>query len=860
MFLSLILASCSESGQVDVELTVTPNTIARGQSLEVRLVSDTQLDSSSPDISIEPMDGFSFHGLQKIDAYTVTFQLSAGVTAPLGKRIVSLDAGKTQGIAEITITPAVPDTDSDTDSNTSVDSGNDTTSDGVDTSSDSAVLQPTVELRPESVFVGQTKTFSLFGTNTHFSASTEISFPEGAGLVVLSKEYLGVTSDGEQLSFELEASASATVGNIIGTVTSPVGDGMETAYFSIEIFPAPTLVLGPSSGVQGEDVTVSLHGFNTHFQAEAPATLVLIEPAAQGVSINLDSIYGITDMETTVFISDDAVPGAYTISATTQLDDEDEVVTAVFTVEEAAVVDTDTEDTDTENASSCNDFEVVPSALPIGTYAKGIRLEASGAVEWITYDKSVTLEGENEHMYLAGLDVVAESKCYASTNQDMSCSLNVGLQAVPGDYEIQVTSGGATYCGTLTIVADDIGDIEIPTDELPTYNSYSGTLDAETNVSDFYAFTVDPGTTAIFHAYSLDRTTMDPVLRLINEVGDDWFVFEDDETPLGIDARMVHYFAEGGSYFLEVGPKLSDNEGDYRLYTYLLTHGNTVLEAAGDNDSFATAQTIADPVGTVVHAAAETTIDMDYYYFETTTPVAIDVVARRLSWVEGAFTNTWITLYDDTETFVDEEGNFLETPSTADPRMFVTEPGNYYLTVEAEDETSGFYALNIRPLVVINEINNTVGTTNPWVELTGPIAYNLTGFELCTFDGDGNEIDAATPCVDLSDLTLNSSGYLALYADDFVSTSLMLPEGAGAVSLLYQGTVMDKVQYGTIGANALAEGTPAEVGTYRTIGRAAGVDSNNNKLDFVYMASPTPGLPNDRTFQSAIPLYGEPAL
>jgi hypothetical protein len=71
--------------------------------------------------------------------------------------------------------------------------------------------------------------------------------------------------------------------------------------------------------------------------------------------------------------------------------------------------------------------------------------------------------------------------------------------------------------------------------------------------------------------------------------------------------------------------------------------------------------------------------------------------------------------------------------------------------------------------------------------------------------------------------------------------------------------VMDKVQYGEIGNDVLAEGIPAEVGTTRAIGRAATVDSNNNKLDFVYMATSSPGMPNDRTYQSAIPLYGEPA-
>ena len=858
----LMLSGCSKSSEIKVGLIALPATVARGDSVVVQLVSNRQLDKGAPKVSVEPGDGVLYSEFQRVSDTLVSFRLVVDNMAPVGKRIVSLKLGNTVGNCELMVIDKVDVADTDvtaTDDVQVVDTAS-ATSPAVD--SQTSLAQPQVELRGGTIMTGETKELSLFGVNTHFSNQSVVSFPDGSGLTVVSVNYMGTTlTDGEQLSFLLAADPRATIGNLIGTVQSPVGAELETAYFSIEVVPAPTLRVQPSSGYPEETLVVALQGMRTHFQGEAPATLVLVEPANQGVSINLDAVNSETEMTATVYISESAAPGEYRITASTPLEFEGtETVSATFTVNgDNGDTSGPSVDTDTAVVDHCNDFTVSPGVISVGSFDRILQLDASADVNWISYDKAISLVGENAHLYLGELSQTPEEKCYVSTSHDISCALNVGLSATPGEYEIHVTSGGVTTCGTLTVIGDDIAKIEIPTEYLPTYNMYTGTLDAATNASDFYGFSADAGTTAVFHAYSLNRTTMDPILRLINASGDSWVTFDDDETPLGIDARMVFHFAESGDCYLEVGPKLSDNEGDYQLYTYLLTHGNVTFEDAAANDSFETAQTIAAPMGAVVHATMSSSEDVDYYFFETTGPSTIQVVARRLDLRDDGFADTRITLYDTDQLELDAGSSWYEIPSTADPRLFVATAGSYYLKVEAEENTSGFYALNIRPFLVINELDNTANNADPWVELQGDYNLDLTGYELCTFDGDGNEIDSSVPCADLSGFTTDADGYVAIYASDFISSTLMLPEGPGAVSLLYQGTVMDKVQYGVVGSNTLAEGSPAEVGSQRAIGRGAGVDSNNNKLDFIYMATPSPGMPNDRTYQSAIPLYGEPA-
>ncbi|MCP4591605.1 MAG: hypothetical protein GY842_12765, partial [bacterium] len=180
--------------------------------------------------------------------------------------------------------------------------------------------------------------------------------------------------------------------------------------------------------------------------------------------------------------------------------------------------------------------------------------------------------------------------------------------------------------------------------------------------------------------------------------------------------------------------------------------------------------------------------------------------------------------------------------------------------VAAEESTSGFYALNVRPRVVINEVGNRKISSDPFVELLGPDGFNLSNHQLCTYGPDGGPVDTDDPCVWLDGKETNAGGYFVLRDSDLDDAeTLNLPlDQPGAVVLLDNGKVVDKVQYGAIGTGTHAEGDPAEVGTRRTIGRGAGVDTNDNWFDFIYMGDRSPGMPNDRTCQAAVPPYMEP--
>ncbi|MBN2525466.1 MAG: hypothetical protein JXR76_03670 [Deltaproteobacteria bacterium] len=861
LLVSVVFAfGCSEKpSEVEMEIAATPSRAARGQTITVAVVSSGLSNKGLPVITISPRDGLSLSPLRKTGPLRIEFDLTVHPNAPLGNRVLSVKLGDAHGDCEFSIDAEVAgNTDSNPDTETGTDGVPGSTDIGTATDSGADLLRPILDVRPSTLFTGKVSEVSIFGTNTHFSASSTVSFPAGSGLVVEKVEYLGATlTDGEQLSLAVRTDSAASVGSIIGTVQSPVNTDVETANFTIEVIASPGIDVFPSTGLVGESTVITINGNRTHFQTEPPATLLLIEPSAKGVSINLDAISNQNEMVATVYASNAALVGEYTITATTTVDYEQEVVSAVFTVKDkTSDTDSGEEDSNTDDADTCNDFKVIPSAIPIGSFNKTVRFEAAAGVAW-SEDRAISFSNKNGHLYLDSPQKTPATRCILNTSTDISCPLTAGVLATPGDYAIHVESGGKDSCGMLTIAADDIEPIVIPAEPLPNKIIKAGELSPGTNVSDFYSFSASEGTTAVFHAYSLERSTMDPVLRLIDGAGDNWIAFEDDETPMGIDARLVYHFSETADYFIEVGPKLSSNEGPYQLYVHQLTHGNIRYETETGNDAFETAQTIDDPMGAVVYATAETETDVDYYYFETKGPATINIVARRLAQIDDAFADTRITLYNAAQIELDSNSAWYEMPSTGDPRLFVAEAGSYYIKVEAEAQTSGFYALNVRSYLVINEIDNRTGIGDPWVELQGAYNVDLADYELCTFNRFLEPIDSETPCISLEGFSTDADGYVAIFATDFAGDTMMLPEGIGAVQLLHEGSVMDQVQFGTDGINTLVEDEASDVGMVRVIGRAAGVNSNNNKKDFMYMASPTPGMPNDRNYPSAVPLYGE---
>lgn len=702
---------------------------------------------------------------------------------------------------------------------------------------------PSMTVSPTQGNQGEVVAVQLIGANTSFATTGSLVEIEHATDDAASGVQIDVTNIVPPSLIEADVTIAEDGTPGAWTISVTTGDELVNAAFTVnEVVLSPSLIAVPSEGWGGDSLTVELFGTDTSFvdgttslasdSTDLAITGYVVDDVAQQITAQVE-------------IAPDAIEQFVLLTATTG----EEVVGADFTVH-AAIVD-------------CNDFTFEPAELSIGRFGKSLLLERSDS-GWIMGESVVSIVGEPAHMRFGNVGDAPEDRCYVSTGFHITCGATVGVYATPGTYQVTVTTGAEVLCGQLTIVADDIGTASAPGGGLPGYLTYLGAIDATGgDRSDFYEVDVVAGDALIFHAYSLDRDTLDPVLRLIEPTGDDWLVFEDDETSMGIDARLPYWFAAGGTYVIEVGPKGDAyyGTGDYRLHTYRLTHGATIAEAAAENGDFATAQDLGSALSEIVYGTIDVSTDVDVYRLDAAGPIALDVAARRIGDYDGAFSDAKLTVYStaDTTTPVATNLNWNETPGTADARIFLAAAGSYYIVVEPQAGSTGFYGLNVRPRVVINEIDNRSSASDPFVELVGPASFSLADYELCTYGADGAPVDASAECVPLTGFTTSFAGYRALYASDFTQTTLDLPAGAGAVVLKRLGATEDAVQYGTLASGSYAEGTAAEIGTSRCIGRGANVDTDNNKLDFIYMASPTAGMPNDRTFQSAVPLYGETA-
>ncbi len=548
----------------------------------------------------------------------------------------------------------------------------------------------------------------------------------------------------------------------------------------------------------------------------------------------------------------------------------------ILNVDETGGNDTDNDtdsdmDTGTDEADAgdtgedpiCTDFllETTPAAFSIGRYSTRLTIRGED-VAWLSEETAVQLVETPDNVFLEG--------CTVTTPWHISCNLTVGVFAAPGEVLLAVTHNGETLCGAIEITDDAIDDVSIPVSPLPDHVRQPGAIDAAgDNRSDFYHIQPATGDLLVFHAFSNERETMDPILRLITPEGNSWLVYEDDETPLGIDSRFVYYFASSNDYYLEVGPKLGQTSGSYDLYVYRVTHGRVVQESALDNNALVSPENLsARVVPFVIHGAISDVNDVDVYQITVPGPAIVDVAARRLGPWDESMADATLTVYTPEGQEIARNSTWYEAPTSADPRVYLDAAGVYLIqitpdtndTVSPERNHTGFYSVNVRGSLVINEVDNRTTSEDPFIELLGPADFELTNFTLYTYDENGAPADPEAPFVALEGTT-DAAGYFALFNSevDGGEETTFLTSGAGAVVLIYQGTPVDAVQYGLLaGGINLGEGAPASVGERRTIGRGVGIDSDNNDIDFIYMADPTPRLPNDRTCQSPVSLYGEP--
>ncbi|MDJ0765363.1 MAG: hypothetical protein QNJ97_20450 [Myxococcota bacterium] len=799
--------------EVSPTVTCAPSAVAQGTNTTVAITGmNTHFVQGQSVLTILPSDGVTLSGFGVQSATSAGCDVSVTPDAPVGTRDVWITTGEEVAIGSLVI-----------------DQGSETT--------------PSIVIDPGDIQAGTLVKFSVEGKNTHFSGESSVAVGTGAGIAVSD-----VTATSEtHLTFIGTAEVSASPGARVVTVTSPAGDSDEVVTAKVMITAGPSMVADPSAGLQGAlDMAVRFFGTNTAFDA---STEIEAAPGS-GVHVKDLSVVNAYIMDVVVDIAEDAAPGEIAFTTTHHTPP----VSATFEVLENEVdTESDTgEDPDggQDAGPSCDDFEVLPDTISAGRYKVSIHLRGQGS-GW-TSNTEVALDGELDHVVVHSASV--------GTAQDIHLTLTAGLLASAETVEILVTQGTETLCGELTILGESIHEAAIPAGHLPTYNTYQGEVDARIgDLYEFYHLTPQAGDALVLHAIPEDRVTLDPVLRIIDSTGDESLIYVNDETSLGVDARLAYYFAEAGDYYVGVGAWGQNEYGKYDFHIYRLTHGGIVPEGAEDNDTLAAPEVIDAPMPVVVHGELSDPADVDVFQVTTTGPAAIDVVARRLGKWEGSTADTQVTVYALDQTEITSNATWYEVPTTQDPRVFLDQAGTYLVEVAGEDQTTGFYAFNVRSRVVINELDNNKLTIDPYVELVGPPNFDLSSHEICTYGPTGTPVDPANPCLSLVDKATNSSGYYVAYDSILEVDTLNLPlEQPGAVVLLENGSVVDKVQYGSVGSDTFAEGVPAELGERRTIGRGGGVDTNNNRVDFIYMGSSTLGMPNDRAYQSPVPPYGEP--
>ena len=153
--------------------------------------------------------------------------------------------------------------------------------------------------------------------------------------------------------------------------------------------------------------------------------------------------------------------------------------------------------------------------------------------------------------------------------------------------------------------------------------------------------------------------------------------------------------------------------------------------------------------------------------------------------------------------------------------------------------------------VVINEIFYDSGQADVgcFVELYGNPDLNLDGYRLVGVNGnDGKEYNQ----INLSGYRIKPTGYFVVAQDksvpnaDLIDPKVDYQNGPDNIELWSKDEKVDSVGYGDFEkAKFTGEGTPTlDLSGYSIGRRKDGFDSNDNSIDFVGLAIPSPGRPN----------------
>jgi hypothetical protein len=266
-------------------------------------------------------------------------------------------------------------------------------------------------LTPSAAIPGQTLNVNLYGENTHWDLSSQITF--GAGIEVLPGTF-SVTSPTTALA-TIRIDDNATGGS--RQVIVDTGAEEEQAYFSVVIAQPRLVIVDPGSGLQGaQNLEVNVIGAYTQFNSTTQ-----FQFSGAGVTVVNTQILGPTIAHLTLNLDQLAPLGGRSVSATTTLAD--------------SSVESDT------GAG----FSVTPSLATILSVAPNTGYQGNGAGNGAAIQ--VTVSGEFTHWdattaFQFGDGITVSNIVVNSANQTATMDVAIPPLAGLGATWVRATTGG----------------------------------------------------------------------------------------------------------------------------------------------------------------------------------------------------------------------------------------------------------------------------------------------------------------------------------------------------------------------------------------------------------------------------------
>jgi hypothetical protein len=298
--------------------------------------------------------------------------------------------------------------------------------------------QPQVSsMNPTSGPQGSSTALIIQGTN--LSGATGISFSPATGITITN-----IQSTATQVTAQVAIAANAPTGSRSVTVSTPGGTS-NALIFTINAAAVPQITsLSPSSGNQGESVSLAINGTNlggataVNFTSSSGITVSGIQATAAQVTCS-------------VAISSSAATGSRSVTVTTPNGTSNALT---FTITATAV----------PQITSLN-----PS---IGRHGETVSLTISGT----------NLGGATAVTFTPSAGITVSG--IQATATQVTCSVGISSSATTGDHLVRVTTpNGTSYSRAFTIIAAKAPIVSNLVVNKPTYSSPIATV---TGSFDFY--------------------------------------------------------------------------------------------------------------------------------------------------------------------------------------------------------------------------------------------------------------------------------------------------------------------------------------------------------------------------------------